>query len=279
MKVNFVIVNPSGNTTALILNALPREVYPKIASKMMKSGNFAIEQVGFIERPIFPNALARLHMMGEEFCGNASRGLASWLVERQFLGINAKQGSRGLIVPIEVSGHRGVLTAIVNPYPSKKKTYHVEISMPLPLWIRQKPLKETGSSFTLIGFEGIVHAVVLDSSPSENQFQIFKKEIYEELGETKALGVMFYNESTNFLTPVVYVREVGSLVWESSCGSGAVAVASLLAEKYRDNIESLKLSQPGGIIEVSVRWEGKVVEARISGDVTIEAEGAIDLDI
>jgi diaminopimelate epimerase len=242
MKVNFVIVNPSGNTTALILNALPREVYPKIASKMMKSGNFAIEQVGFIERPIFPNALARLHMMGEEFCGNASRGLASWLVERQFLGINAKQGSRGLIVPIEVSGHRGVLTAIVNPYPSKKKTYHVEISMPLPLWIRQKPLKETGSSFTLIGFEGIVHAVVLDSSPSENQFQIFKKEIYEELGETKALGVMFYNESTNFLTPVVYVREVGSLVWESSCGSGAVAVASLLAEKYRDNVQSLKLS-------------------------------------
>jgi diaminopimelate epimerase len=58
-----------------------------------------------------------------------------------------------------------------------------------------------------------------------------------------------------------------------------VAVASLLAERYRDNIESLKLSQPGGIIEVSVRWEGKVVEARISGDVTIEAEGAIDLDI
>jgi diaminopimelate epimerase len=279
MKVNFVIVNPSGNTTALILDVLPRGVYPKIASKVMKSANFAIEQVGFIERATLPVALSRLHMMGGEFCGNASRGLASWLVERQFPGIYAEKGSKGLIVPIEVSGHGGVLTAMVNPYPSKKKTYHVEISMPVPLWIRQKTVKETGHNFTLVTFEGIVHAVVLDLSPSENQFQILKKEIHEELGETDALGIMFYNEGSQFLTPVVYVREVGSLVWESSCGSGAGAVASALAERYRDNIESLKLSQPGGIIEVSVRWEGKVVEARISGDVVIEAEGVVDFDI
>lgn len=246
MKVNFVILNPSGNTTALILDALPREVYSKIASNVMKSANFAIEQVGFVERATLPGALARLHMMGGEFCGNASRGLASWLVERPFPGIYTKQGSKGLMVPIEVSGHRGVLTAMVNPYPSKKKAYHVEISMPVPLWIRQKTLKETGHNFTLVTFEGIVHAVVLDSSPSENQFQILKKEIYEDLGEVDCLGAMFYDESNQFLTPVVYVREVSSLVWESSCGSGTVAVASALAERYRSNIEFLKLSQPGG---------------------------------
>jgi hypothetical protein len=34
-----------------------------------------------------------------------------------------------------------------------------------------------------------------------------------------------------------------------------------------------------GIIEVSVKREGKVVEARISGDVIIEAEGVVDFDI
>lgn len=279
MRANFIKVNPSGNTTVLILDPFPREIHPKVALQVMKSTSLGAEQVGFIERATIPGAIARLQMMGGEFCGNASRGFAAWLADRQFPGIYPKQGSKGLVIPMEVSGCNGILNVTVISDISKKETKRVEISMPVPLWIKEMSVRESDECFTLVAFEGIVHAVVWNLAPSEDQFKIIQTEVSNELGKEACFGVMFYEESTEFLTPVVYVRDVNSLVWESSCGSGTVAVAAALAERAKNSIESLKLSQPGGIIEVSVRWGKNVLEAKISGDVTIEAEGVVHLDV
>lgn len=43
------------------------------------------------------------------------------------------------------------------------------------------------------------------------------------------LGIMFYQPNKEIMTPLVYVRASDSLIWEGSCGSGSVAVASTIA--------------------------------------------------
>ena len=48
MSVEYQILNPSGNITALVTNDYPREKYQEISSKIMQS-NSKIEQVGFLK--------------------------------------------------------------------------------------------------------------------------------------------------------------------------------------------------------------------------------------
>jgi diaminopimelate epimerase len=275
MQANFVKVNPSGNTTVLILDPLPREIHSRIARQVMRTTSLAAEQVGFVERAKGPGAIARLQMMGGEFCGNASCGFAAWLTLRQFPGIYLYDESGKIAVPLEISGHNGVLTALVRPGTPGEQKYRVEISMPLPRWIKQRLTKSGGQRYTLVGFEGIVHAVTWDLPPSEEQFHRIREEVQQELMDVDCLGVMFYKEDSCELTPVVYVPKVDSSVWESSCGSGAVAVAAALADRDGAGVESLRLSQPGGVIEARVRRGAEFLEARISQEVRIEAEGVV----
>jgi diaminopimelate epimerase len=113
---------------------------------------------------------------------------------------------------------------------------------------------------------------------SNDQCDLIRTDLEKELGAVDCLGVMFYQEATRSLTPVVYVRNVGSVVWESSCGYGSVAVAAALAAREKKSVDGLTLSQPGGKIQTSVRWQERPVEASISGDVSIEAAGVVYVD-
>lgn len=276
MRASFVKVDPSGNATAFILDPFPREIHAKIAAEIMKPTSLGVDQVGFIEQASVPGALARLQMMGGEFCGNAARGFAAYLAARKFPGIHLIHSSDRFSVPIEVSGHDGVLEALVGP--TSEGTADVEISMPIPLSIEHKSLAG-GGELTLIHFEGITHCVLWDVPPAEEKFCRVREELSSELRNIDCIGAMFYDQSTNRLTPLVYVRKVNSLVWEGSCGSGTVAVAAALADKRKQSIRSLCLSQPGGDIEVDVLWDQKIVEAKIRGNVSIKAEGTVYFSI
>jgi len=279
LQINFVKINPSGNTTILILDPLPRDIYPAVASRVMKPSCLSAEQVGFVEPATTAGALGRLQMMGGEFCGNASRGFAAWLTEQRDPGIHFVEGLSTVEVPIEVSGHDGVLQARVSIESSQRRIYSVAISVPVPHWMKQVVHGEGQLRYTLVGFEGIVHAVVWNLPGSEDRFHSIRTQIEKEVGEVEALGVMFYQEETQFLTPIVYVPRVGSLVWESSCGSGSVAVAAALADRDRNSVTALKLFQPGGMVQVSAEWKARVTEAQISGEVSIEAQGVVYVDL
>lgn len=277
MNLNFVKVNPSGNTTVFILDHVPRDLYPELGSWLMMDNCLAAEQIGFIEPPTEPGAIARLQMMVGEFCGNAARGFAAWLVDRQFPGIVChREGSHEFIVTFEVSGHNEVLNALVSISDSHSRQANVELSMPLPQWIEQRH-DSMGLPFSLVAFEGIVHAVVWNHLPSENHFHQMKDEIQRYLGSVECLGVMYFEEEKNFMTPIVYTHKIGSMVWESSCGSGTVAVASALSERYGQSIDSLCLKQPGGVLDVSTKMDKSVKEVKIRGDVNIIAEGLVYL--
>ena len=96
--------------------------------------------------------------------------------------------------------------------------------------------------------------------------------------DVDVLGIMFYQPDKETMTPLVYVRASDSLVWEGSCGSGSVAVASAIAMDKKENIRGLKLLQPGGEIEVDIEYiDKKINKAIIKGLVSFVSEGKVCL--
>lgn len=277
MELQFVKFNPSGNTTVLILDPLPREKYPEIAIKIMSDTYLCAEQVGFLEEADEPGALARLHMMGGEFCGNASRSFAGWLALRG----SEKAKPEGFRedekeVRIQVSGQAGTLTVRVQNQWSDH-TCNAEIDMPLPLKIlhgRNDQLSE----YSIVIYEGITHVILWNKVAAEVYVNIVEDFLEKEGLSTDCFGIMFYDSRTSEMVPVVHVKAVDSLVWESSCGSGTVALASALADRQKESIEHLQVRQPGGDLFVSVDWQDSIRGARLSGDILITAVGTTYID-
>jgi diaminopimelate epimerase len=270
-----VKVNPAGNTTVIILDGLPRRLHPFVAARVMKATSLSAEQVGFLEAPTVRGAISRLQMMGGEFCGNAARGFAAWLVERGYPGIKKQQNDKVLEVPIEVSGHGGILRAHVEL--DEEGGYRfIKVPMPLPqATCREIYWGEGDGSLFLVRFEGIEHVVAWNITPKEETFRSICSIIEEREGQLPALGVMFFNEQTKTMVPVVSVREVGSVVWESSCASGTIALAEVYAHKKGRSIRGLEVKQPGGVLRVDADWDGILRRVFVSGDVRIEAEGCV----
>jgi diaminopimelate epimerase len=278
MQLNFVKTNPSGNTTIFINDPVPRAFQAEVANQIMKPTSIGAEQVGFVEKPVSEAAIARLQMAGNEFCGNATRAFAAWLVHTKFPGIALGENKQDFTVTVEVSGCDELLNALVSVTysDSGSKEIQVELPMPLPQSITEKT-SSTGDRYTLVIFDGIVHAVLWDFLPSEAHFQEIKSDIKRHISPFECLGVMYYDTKRQYLTPLVSVERVNSLVWESSCGSGTVAVAAALAQRKQHSINCLCLHQPGGELEVSIEWDGKIKQAAIKGDVSISAQGQVYL--
>jgi histidine racemase len=276
LHLNFVKVDPSGNTTIFILDPIPRRFHAQLAAQLIKPASLFAEQVGYVERAYSPDAIARLQMAGGEFCGNAARGFAAWLALGRFPGIVYRKDARAAEIDFEISGHSEILKADVQFIDPAAGRAFVELPMPLPERIEQKTAPD-GQPFTLVLFEGIVHAVIWNSSAGEKHFNQIKQQVEQDLGPVEAVGVMYFNEQERLLTPIVYVRSVNSVVWENSCGSGAVAVTSALAEKYHRSIDYFSLQQPGGRFEVKADWKDRICGAAIRGEVKIRAEGRVYL--
>ena len=106
MKLRFTKVNPVENMTIFILDSLARENHISIANDLMNYNNLYAEQVGFIEEPMSIKGKSlntlRLQMMGAEFCANATRSLAAYMVYEDHPSIN-KINEQEYNVTLEVS--------------------------------------------------------------------------------------------------------------------------------------------------------------------------------
>ena len=80
-KIHYVKADPSGNTTILVLDAIPKQEHASLAARLLQPEYVGAEQVGFLTWPD-NDADIRLDMMGDEFCGNASRSAAAYLLSR-----------------------------------------------------------------------------------------------------------------------------------------------------------------------------------------------------
>ena len=276
MELQFVKFNPSGNTTVLILDPLSREQYPEIAAKIMADTCLSAEQVGFLEQADEFGAVAKLHMMGGEFCGNASRSFGAWIAAGGLEGKRPDGFYGEKEICIQVSGHAGILKARVQNQGSGH-TISAKIDMPLPLRILHGRNEGLGE-YSIVIYEGITHVILWSKAADELYIDIAEDLLGKEGLSLDCFGVMFFNARINEMIPVVRVKAVDSLVWESSCGSGTAALASALADRQQGSVSNLMISQPGGDLFVSVDWADGIMGCSLSGDIKITATGTAYID-
>jgi diaminopimelate epimerase len=266
MNYEIVLADPAKNITVFVLNPVADQA--AAARELLADPGLKAEQVGFVIPPAGEGGIWRLRMMGGEFCGNAARSFGLFVAREQ--GLVGEQ-----TVFIGVSGAAENLP--VRVYVEEGRAA-VEVPGPLAL----DPLDFEGRSLPVYVFDGITHVIAPDISPDTEVFSRIKDRIEGKFGRSAAgqpmaaLGVLFYDTAAAFMRPGVYVYGTGSLVFESSCGSGSAALALWKTGNLGDGETVWEVKQPGGLIEVRVRRRGgKVCGLSIGGKVTLS--GRIEL--
>jgi len=258
------ILWPGGNTTALVKDKIPRQLQPVIARKIMKVKP-KVEQVGFIEKPENKKALARLQMMGGEFCGNSTRCLG-WLL------LKGKPGR----IKLEVSGSKKLLDVKVNQ--------KGDIKTEMPIKPTLSSIQKTKDKYWVVSLCGITHVVVEERLiPEKANRQKLASKILDKLGlkRLKAAGVLFIRKegSKIFMDPFVWVRNVGTFFNETACASGSTAVSLVKSLKTGKSIKSLEIVQPSrSSIFVFIKRDTKnFLRAWIGGPVVMKYEGKLKI--
>lgn len=278
MKLKFIKVNPVENMTIFVKDYVPREKHLTIANILMDYNNINGEQVGFIEEPMSIKGKSlntlRLQMMGGEFCGNATRSLAAYMVYANHPSINKRDDEKHSVI-LEVSGSQELLNCIVTKT-DKGNILNSRITMPLPE--RVTTISVNLVAVTRVDFQGISHFIV-DSAEVEDKDEFYNHiKRYMDKEDYDAFGIMYYDNDEEFMEPLVYVRMTNTRFWERSCASGTSAFGIAKAVKTKENT-NMKVKQPGGILEVEVRLEdGEVKEVSLDGRVEIVAEGIVNID-
>lgn len=128
----------------------------------------------------------RIQTMGNELCINGSLA-GAFLLQNKALQIS------GLDKPIEFT----------------KSRKFISVKLPLNLILSQKE--------NIILMQGIVYLISNDQSIVN---KMFLKKLAGEYN-VPASGIIRFK--SNKITPIVYVKNTNSLVWENACGSGSLA--------------------------------------------------------
>jgi histidine racemase len=254
MKYTYNIYKPSGNDTALVLGLVSNNDLRKRINQKIQKQHPNVEQVGFVEK--IRNEYF-LEMAGGEFCGNSTRSAVHY-----FLG-----GEVGEL-EIKVSGVSRLLKAGINI----DRTVWIE--MPINQSLEKVSILK---GYSIVEMEGITH-VVLEVSDIKTDKEEVKKDafnILESLDLTEkgpACGVMYLTQTYDgySIDPIVWVKDLNTLYYETACGSGTTAVG-LYESKKKGVSLFLSITQPSGLsigIEVQ-RDREKFLNATIRGEVQI----------
>ncbi|PIV08581.1 hypothetical protein COW57_00450 [Candidatus Roizmanbacteria bacterium CG17_big_fil_post_rev_8_21_14_2_50_39_7] len=261
----FVNIRPGGNDTGLVQEIIADPLKRKEINNEMMQMFPNIEQVGFVNLNIEE---LELMMAGGEFCGNATRSTA-------YLALNGQPGE----VAIKVSGVKDKLRAGV--------AQNGEAYAQMPIYQDANRVSQDleNPRNSIVYMEGITQYVNWDTSSIEgkNPDEIKKQamELMREKGldTSPAAGVMYVKETPQGLeiVPVVYVRDINTLFYETACGSGTTAVGLTLAKQSGSSIKDVTIYQPSGLpIKVSVDYDGNEFGyAQIQGPVEIQGTGTL----
>ena len=257
MRIRYIPANPSGNLTAFVLTSVEAQERAAVAARMMARCPEGFEQVGFIDEASLNMPLPRMDMMGGEFCGNATRAFALLAAGRRGLGETA--------LCVSVSGASAPVQVELD---ARRSAAYAD--MPLPGALLTRTLWNL--EIPVICMEGIVHAVVCGMPPSPEAAQA----VLAVMPKEDAQGVLFVRGRR--MTPFVHVAATGTNVWESSCGSGTVALGWYLARMAADGEHGYTFEEPGGQLTVRVRIQGgRAVRAVMGGHVTLGEERSIEV--
>lgn len=249
MKLNFVKLSPSKNTTILITDFVDPKHYVEVANKTMSYEYLNAEQVGFIKKSKDPKSVLRFEMPGGEFCGD---GLMSAAVLARWMGYCGENEFQ-----LESSGVNNPVNCKVECI--NENVYKSKITVPADFKISDYSIKYKDKKIEgqLVILPGISHYIVKnqDNSYGSKLITGIIKCLAKEI-DAKAIGVIPYhiNSGNAAIKPCIHVPETGKLLFESGCGSGTMALGICLAEKKNCAV-SMDIIQPGGVIHIDVDFE------------------------
>ncbi|MEE1300133.1 MAG: hypothetical protein UHI93_06260, partial [Acutalibacteraceae bacterium] len=229
MEVTYSLFDPTGNITLLVETPISAAERVAVASKLMELEPKA-EQVGFVSQDD-ADVDIRLDMAGGEFCGNATMSAAALAVMRS--GRTPKQGDP-IGVTVRSSGASGPVTVALKA--ESDTAYYGSVIMPQPRSIDDAPFTVTGDGRkpVIVRFDGIAHVILERPAPEgergRSRAEALARSWCEALG-TDAIGILFFERHKLRLTPLVYVPAVGTVCWESACGSGTTAIGAYMADR------------------------------------------------
>lgn len=244
MTVRHLVTAAGGNGTAIeIVNEpLTRQDYESRGTVLCDDFEpHGAEQAGFL-------VLNDKHfeMAGGEFCGNATRSAAVLLYQEN------REGDQSFTV----SGFEGRVNATIKPLTTT--SFFVEAVFPgMRLKTKQVAL-EDGTPASIVDLGGIVHVVVEGKFPSDpDVYGTAHRKIVSQfsLADRDAVGVVWYQKSADAIVmhPVVWVRAVDTFYYESSCGSGTIAVGGVTGAS--------SIVQPSGLPIQATITEDQVILA------------------
>ncbi|CDZ74361.1 hypothetical protein ING2D1G_0166 [Peptoniphilus sp. ING2-D1G] len=260
---DFFVANPAGNITGFVVWPVYPGYRPAYTKAIMEQIDTTVEQVGFIS-PSYDGPPLRMDMAGGEFCGNATRSYG--LYAAKFLD----EGGEGYI-EVYVSGVDHPMYVFVN---TEENTAYVEL--PKAKNIGEITIED--STYKVVELEGITH-VIIDDRKEDKDFVDKALKAVKEKFQCEAYGILFYNEKEDKMVPYVNVVEADTLIRESSCGSGTVAMGYYLNTDEDENFKKI-IRQPNGELEVRAGKdeEGHMVYS-IGGPVELSEVRKVQIDI
>lgn len=267
MIIHYILANPSGNTTVLVFDAVAPQDRRAITARLLQ--RTGAEQVGYLT--IHPDRVIEVTMMGGEFCGNASRSAAAYVL--------MQDGAQEDDFKISCSGCDTILSA--HAQKRADSVYDAFIEMPRPMAIDAVIVDVEGqpARFYRVILPGIVHFIHFVDTINVACKEIFWQAIedYAKEEQYEAFGLVLFDPKHLAMLPAVYVTGTDTLYWEQSCGSGSAAVAALLAVLGKRNV-SCTIAQPGGAITIAATYgESTVQSICIGGPVSFDKEETIEL--
>ena len=258
-SLNYKILNPGGNKTAIVIgNEYSNEDKKKINDKILKE-NPDVEQVGFISKKE-----NKLEMAGGEFCMNATR-CAIWEYLKGDLGE----------IELNVSGCKEKITGGI----TKEKEVYVNMQINK----KMSEIIEKNNKLNFIKLDGIL-LTIIDEENSKRYIEELKKDEekakfkLKEIMQTfetseKALGIILLEKekSKTKINPIIWVKTIDTLYYETACGSGSLATA--IYKNYIEGIENLEIMQPSGYsININLNKKQEYIENAIITGKVIEEE-------
>ncbi len=260
-----VVAYPSGNTTAIIFDEITdcnRKLLNKRvmqAWKLQQPEQPEIEQCCIITNPKDPDAIARVEMLGGEFCGNATRS-ALWLLA----------GGKRRTGLVEVSG--------VNRPLIFSRDKEVMLEMPLP---RGGELVRRVPEGLLVQLDGIAQLVVTEppsgQAPRQPLTSLLETNRYNVTMQP-AVGVSYYDKTSRKAEFCVWVKDVDTIFDETACGSGTCAIGVAQSWLACKSI-ALDVIQPSEeVIRTETSYKPSGVDASfIKGAVSVLYDGSLEL--
>ena len=273
--------SPNGNTTLFFpAGTLTCAQQAHIASQALQADMLGGEQAGFLDM-----ANKSLRMAGGEFCVNACRAFGALLA---FEAASAQLGDvpkEAAQTSSETEERHDTIRVSGWQTPVRLRTrgscphWQVEAVLRLP---SLPPPQQLEPDVFLLRLPGICHVLIeIPDLPTEDYCRATAAQLRTRhtLNHESAVGVIWWRKTPRLeMRPLIHVPAINATYLENACGSGALALALLLA--HNSGQQNFSILQPGKTtLDVSLSSSNNEHFAAVDGPVSLLAKGRVWFDI